>query len=179
MDIKFRLLALQKLAGCALIVLVSVGLIGIAALHPAHAQDAAPPVLDDACSKQAPNPLPFHVQPLSIASGYHRGAAVGAAAPTHKIPGAPWRSAPGQQPAFQTEVKIAGATWLQLRFGRSALGRHSYILLTAQADGGQQPLAASRPAEWQNPPALFHGESRPLAPDRGAGGERLFFEPGS
>ena len=53
MDIKFRLLALQKLAGCALIVLVSVGLIGIAALHPAHAQDAAPPVLDDACSKQA------------------------------------------------------------------------------------------------------------------------------
>ena len=77
MDIKFRLLALQKLAGLALIVLVSVGLIGIAALHPAHAQDAAPPVLDDACSKQAPNPLPFHVQPLSIASGYHRGAAVG------------------------------------------------------------------------------------------------------
>ena len=81
MDIKFRLPALQKLAGLALIVLVSVGLIGIAALHPAHAQDAAPPVLDDACSKQAPNPLPFHVQPLSIASGYHRGAAVGAAAP--------------------------------------------------------------------------------------------------
>ncbi|MFZ2520434.1 MAG: trypsin-like serine protease [Anaerolineae bacterium] len=176
MDIKFRLLALQKLAGCALIVLVSVGLIGIAALHPAHAQDAAPPVLDDACSKQAPNPLPFHVQPLSIASGYHRGAAVGAATPTHKIPGAPWRSATGQQPAFQTEVKIAGATWLQLRFGRSALGRHSYILLTAQADGGQQPLDASSLAEWQNQSALFNGESVTVALYVAPGDEGVFFE---
>lgn len=176
MDTQFLWPVVRRLAGLVLIVAVSVGLIGIATLQPTHAQGAAPPVLNDACSRQASNPLPYHVQPLSLTSGYHRGIAVGATAPTHTIPGTSWRRNPGQQPAFQTKIEIAGATWLQLRFGRSWLGRHSYILLTAQADGGQQPLDAASLAEWHNQSAFFNGESVTVALVVAPGDEGVFFE---
>jgi hypothetical protein len=49
--------------------------------------------------------------------------------------------------------------WLQLKFGATDLGQHSYLLITSKLDGAQQRLNAKSLAEWSNRSAGFNGDS--------------------
>jgi V8-like Glu-specific endopeptidase len=58
-----------------------------------------------------------------------------------------------------TDVKIGGASWLQLRFGDYHLGEHSFIAVTSTSDGGRQILSAQSLPEWHNASAYFNGDT--------------------
>jgi hypothetical protein len=68
-----------------------------------------------------------------------------------------------QVPVWSTEVEVADAAWVRLRFGNIELApatdttRASYIRITSLYDGHEQYLDAQSVREWANTSAYFNG----------------------
>lgn len=66
--------------------------------------------------------------------------------------------------AWSTEVTVAGAAWIRLNLGGTALaggeaaGRGDYLRITSALDGGMQMMRASHLAQWGDHSAYFNGD---------------------
>lgn len=89
--------------------------------------------------------------PLSVSSGLHDGAVGFASADT--------ASADSLRLAYQAVVRVEGARWLRLRFGRLALGTRSVLRLTSLEDGAEQHLDARAAEAWRLTSAFFNGDA--------------------
>ncbi|MFK7884719.1 MAG: GC-type dockerin domain-anchored protein [Phycisphaerales bacterium] len=99
------------------------------------------------------NPIARRAVPLGADSGV-----VFASAPTDGI-----ANRPVQVPIWSTEVEVADAAWVRLRFGQVTLSpatdtaRESYIRITSLYDGHEQYLDSQSIREWSNTSAYFNG----------------------
>ena len=59
---------------------------------------------------------------------------------------------------FHEEIRIPGATWLQVRFGDYDLGENSYLTVTGIQDGVEQRLTAKTLPQAYGVSAIFNGE---------------------
>ena len=70
---------------------------------------------------------------------------------------------PVQAPVWSTEIEVADAAWVRLRFGQIELApatdttRASYLRITSLYDGHEQYLDAQSVREWSNTSAYFNG----------------------
>lgn len=93
--------------------------------------------------------------PLSVSSGVHDGAVGLVAADTASAAMAP----DSLRLAYQTVVRVEGARWLRLRFGRLTLGERSVLRLTSLEDGAVQHLDARAAEAWRLTSAFFNGDA--------------------
>ncbi len=92
--------------------------------------------------------LPRRVEHYDWTSGRHDGTAD--------------RSSDGVGPALLADrdiIAIAGAPWIQLRFGHTNLASGSYIEITSVLDGATQRLDAKGLAQWNHQSAYFNGDA--------------------
>ncbi len=85
-------------------------------------------------------PVPFRVEPYA----------------TSAAPMSAEEAQTGQP--FHEEIRIPGATWLQVRFGDFDLGENSYVTITGVQDGVEQRLTAKTMEEAYGTTAIFNGE---------------------
>lgn len=90
-----------------------------------------------AVAQQAPPPM--HSQAYAVHTGFHDGTGDKAVL------------------AYEMNVVVRDAMWMNLRFEAADLGRGSFISLLAPKDGGYQVLDGKSLSEWNMASAFFNG----------------------
>ncbi len=84
------------------------------------------------------------------------------------------------EPAMATNetVRIAGATWLRLRFRSYNLGQDSFITVTSLKDGATQRLDSLTLSQWGDMTAFFNGEAVEIELHVAPGESGIFYHVG-